>query len=129
MIESQNVLAEILVKGRIKKWIHDSGVRFAVLQELSHELHLIGLRLRKRFDPRHGRTARRLYAQSEVKLHFGCGSRILPGWINLDACHCEGISLELDLEGDLPLGDGSVRWFFTEHVLEHIDRARKGRLQ
>lgn len=125
---SQSVTEGFNVKGRIKEWIIDSGVRFSILQELRHELHLIGLRLRKRFDPRHRRTARRLYAQSEVMLHFGCGSRILPGWVNLDAYHCEGISLELDLQGDLPFGNGSVRWLFTEHVLEHIDRSVIGKV-
>lgn len=89
---------------------------------------MIGLRLRKRFDPHHRRTAGRLYAQSEVKLHFGCGGRILPGWVNLDAYHCDGISRELDLRGDLSLGDGSVRWLFIEHVLEHIDRNQIGKV-
>lgn len=116
------------MKNRIKQSLHDSGIRFESLQELRHELHLIRLRLRRRFSPAQRRRADQLRELTEQKLHFGCGSRILPGWINLDAYACDGISLELDLQGDLPLSDGSVRWIFTEHVLEHVDRRRIGRI-
>ncbi|MEE3329680.1 MAG: methyltransferase domain-containing protein [Myxococcota bacterium] len=114
------------MKNQVKKLIQDSGIRFEVLQEIRHECHLVGLRLRQRFAPSHRRTASKLREMTEVKLHFGCGSRILPGWVNLDAYPCEGISLEFDLQGELPLADNSVRWIFTEHVLEHIDRKRIG---
>jgi predicted SAM-dependent methyltransferase len=114
------------MKARIKRLIRDSGIRIEVLQDLRHELHLIGLRLKQRFGPRHRRIARELRAQRDVKLHFGCGSRILPGWVNLDAYPSAGITLDLDLQSDLPFADGAVRWIFTEHVLEHIDRSRIG---
>jgi len=112
------------MKDRIRQLIRDSGIRFEVLQEIRHELHLIGLRIRSRFGPSHRRVANRLRKEKDVKLHFGCGSRVLPGWVNLDAYHAPGISLELDLQRELPLADGSVEWIFTEHVLEHIDRKR-----
>jgi predicted SAM-dependent methyltransferase len=111
-------------KARIKKMMRDWGIRFELLQEIRHELHLVGLRLRQRFWPRQRRKARRLRELSGVNLHFGCGDRILPEWVNLDAYACDGISMELDLQGELPLSDSSVRWIFTEHVLEHIDRSR-----
>lgn len=112
------------MRDRIKRLIRESGVRFEVLQEIRHELHLIGLRLRSLFGPSHRRKSKELQRQKDIKLHFGCGSRILPGWVNLDAYHAPGISLELDLQRELPLADGSVQWIFTEHVLEHIDRKR-----
>lgn len=112
------------MKTRIKQSLHNSGIRFAPLQEMRHELHLVRLRLRQRFGPRQRQKIRQLRELSEVKLHFGCGSRVLPDWVNLDAYPCDGITMELDLQGPLPLADGSVRSIFTEHVLEHIDRSR-----
>ncbi len=115
-----------MVKNKIKKMVWDSGIRFQPLQELRHELHLVRLRLRQRLSPTQRRMTRELRALSEVRLHFGCGSRILPGWVNLDAYGSEGISMELDLQGTLPLSDGAVLCIFTEHVLEHIDRRRIG---
>lgn len=89
-------------------------------------MHLVRLRLRQRFWPAQQRRISRLRELREVKLHFGCGSRIFPDWVNLDAYPCDGMTMELDLQGQLPLSDGSVRWIFTEHVLEHIDRSRIG---
>lgn len=114
------------MKEYIKQAVRDSGIPFGLLQEIRHELHLFGLRLRQRFWPAQRQKAKRLRELTGVKLHFGCGSRILPEWVNLDAYACDGISMELDLQGKLPLSDGSVQWIFTEHVLEHIDRNRVG---
>jgi predicted SAM-dependent methyltransferase len=114
------------MRERIKQSVRDSGVRFELLQEVRHELHPIGLRLRQRYSPKQRMKASQLRDLTNVKLHFGCGSRILPGWVNLDAYPCENISMELDLQGRLPLSDASVHWIFTEHVLEHIDRSRVG---
>jgi predicted SAM-dependent methyltransferase len=57
----------------------------------------------------------------EVKLHFGCGQRILPGWVNIDGWSFPGIDLETDLRQPLPLSDESCRLIFTEHVFEHVD--------
>ncbi len=57
----------------------------------------------------------------EISLHFGCGPRILPGWVNIDGWASPGIDFTTDLRQPLPFGDGSCRLIFTEHVFEHID--------
>ena len=108
----------------IKTALMDSGIRIETLRDLRHELHLVHLRVKRHYSPNQRRKERALSQLTGVNLHFGCGRRILPDWVNLDAYATEGISLEVDLQRPLPLADGSVRWIFTEHVLEHIDRRR-----
>jgi predicted SAM-dependent methyltransferase len=108
----------------VKSKLATSGLRLETVRNLRHELHLVRLGLSRRFSPRRRRQAAALRRLDDVKVHFGCGSRILPDWVNLDAYASSEISMELDLQGPLPLSDGSVRWIFTEHVLEHIDRPR-----
>ena len=46
-------------------------------------------------------------------LHLGCGHHELPKpWQNFDR--------EIDLRERLPWGDGTVRYIFAEHVIEHL---------
>ncbi len=47
------------------------------------------------------------------KVNLGCGSNRLEGWENYD--------LELDFSQPLPFENGSVKFIFMEHALEHID--------
>ena len=68
------------------------------------------------------RRLRRLAgAQSSVRLHLGCGPRLLPGWINIDI----GIRADvtLDLRKKIPLPDESVDYVFTEDFIEHLPYA------
>jgi len=54
------------------------------------------------------------------KLHFGSGARRLDGWANLDI---NGLgSLVWDLRKPLPLAKAQVRFVYTEHFIEHIER-------
>ncbi len=46
-------------------------------------------------------------------IQLGCGSNILPGWVNLDIEQC-------DITEPLPWEDGSVDAYFLEHVIEHV---------
>jgi predicted SAM-dependent methyltransferase len=52
------------------------------------------------------------------KLHLGCGDNRFPGWLNV------GIPGDVrhDLTKPLPLPNGSVRFIFSEHFIEHITR-------
>jgi predicted SAM-dependent methyltransferase len=65
------------------------------------------------------RSRLRAYAQSrELRLHIGCGDRLLAGWVNVDAV--PGVDLRQDLRRPLRLADGSCRMIFGHHVLEHL---------
>ena len=86
------------------------------------EAHLWGIRLRGRLDPHWRWRARQLRRLNDVHLHFGCGTRILHGWVNVDGRTYAGMDYVCDLRQPQPLGEGSCRLIFTEHVLEHIDR-------
>jgi predicted SAM-dependent methyltransferase len=105
------------------------GRRLAQLTYVSHQLlslarfecHLLRVRWNCRLNPRSIAKQRLLLRLDEVKLHYGCGSRIFPGWINVDAAHTAGIDLQMDLRTPLPLRSNSTRFIFAEHVLEHMD--------
>jgi SAM-dependent methyltransferase len=53
----------------------------------------------------------------ELKLHIGCGPCHLPGWVNLDI-HPAPVATNV-LWG-LPFVDGSARYVFLSHLLEHL---------
>jgi predicted SAM-dependent methyltransferase len=97
-------------------------IPFLLLQEIKIEAHLFGVRLRNRIDPQMRARAAELMRARNACLHFGCGTSILPGWINLDGWVREGVDYVCDLRARLPLADASCRLIYTEHVLEHIDR-------
>ncbi len=56
-----------------------------------------------------------------MKLHLGCGSRIEPGWKNLDMD--PPADLRHDIRLGLPFAAGSVDMIYCEHTLEHVTRA------
>ena len=68
------------------------------------------------------RSARQLQrlvaAGSPVRIHLGCGPRLLPGWINID--YILGADVLLDLRQPLPLPDASVDYVYSEDFLEHL---------
>jgi predicted SAM-dependent methyltransferase len=54
-----------------------------------------------------------------LRLHLGCGKRILPGYVNID------IGTSGDMSADirhLPFEDTSVDEIYASHVLEHFGR-------
>jgi predicted SAM-dependent methyltransferase len=101
--------------------IKDSPVPLSVFQEVRSEAHLAGVRLTRRISPRARASARALLRMNDVKLHFGCGQRILPGWVNIDGWHFPGVDFVTDLRRRLPFADATCRLIFTEHVFECID--------
>jgi predicted SAM-dependent methyltransferase len=54
-----------------------------------------------------------------TRLHLGCGTVILPGWLNVDSQPYPGVDRVLDVREGLPFED--VELIFSEHFLEHLD--------
>lgn len=111
------------MKRLLRALIERSDFDIEPLRGLRHQLHLAGLRWNNRINPVRLRQQRQLRTLRDVKLHFGSGSRIFDGWINLDAYPADGVDYLMDLRSELPFEDGSVRYIFSEHVVEHLERA------
>ena len=56
-----------------------------------------------------------------MKLHLGCGSKILVDFINIDARSCEGVVVD-DIKTLSSFGPCSVDLIYASHVLEHVSR-------
>lgn len=52
------------------------------------------------------------------RLHLGCGSTHLEGWINIDIRPHPGVDRVLDVRQGLPFAD--VAYIFAEHFIEHL---------
>ena len=64
---------------------------------------------------------RRLTDQGHpAKLQIGCGPNRLPGWFNTDSYLFTFGVHYLDATKPFPFPDGSFRFVFTEHQIEHI---------
>jgi predicted SAM-dependent methyltransferase len=58
-----------------------------------------------------------------LRLHIGCGTNPLPGWINIDRiARAPGVATTIDPTA-LPYADGSVDEVLAEHVFEHFSFA------
>lgn len=57
-----------------------------------------------------------------VKVHLGPGQKnYLDGWVNVDANMFTGkCDLWADLRNPLPFRDGTVDFFYSHHVIEHL---------
>lgn len=56
-------------------------------------------------------------AARDLKLHIGCGSHVLPGWVNLDV---HPAPLCWNVQWGLPFADGAASHVFVSHLLEHL---------
>jgi len=64
--------------------------------------------------------ARRKFAYEwNLQLNLGCGSKVKPGWLNLDLS--PWADYRLDLRRELPLPDLSCAIIYSEHFLEHLE--------
>jgi predicted SAM-dependent methyltransferase len=108
-------------KDMARSVIKAGPVPLRVVQEVRTEAHLAGVRVKRRVSPSARSKERALMQMHDIKLHFGCGPRILPGWVNIDGWSFPGMDFTTDLRQRLPLNDESCRLIFTEHVIEHID--------
>ncbi|MBI5220971.1 MAG: methyltransferase domain-containing protein [Candidatus Liptonbacteria bacterium] len=53
-----------------------------------------------------------------VRLHLGCGERLLPGWLNADIYHGD---IYLDITKSLPFPAASVDRAYSHHLIEHVE--------
>jgi predicted SAM-dependent methyltransferase len=56
-----------------------------------------------------------------MKIHLGCGSNYIAGWVNIDL-DSSSADVKADLRSPLHYADSSVDLIFNEHFLEHITR-------
>ncbi len=84
------------------------------------ELELFLVRLSWRFLPRNRATLKRIRQQEDVRLNFGCGDSPFAEWINVDGLFNRHADLVIDLRRPLPMGPGSTRFIFSEHMIEHL---------
>ena len=61
----------------------------------------------------------------ERKLHLGCGTNLLTGWLNtdLDPHRSARTTMHLDATRRFPFKDGTFDYVFSEHMIEHISYA------
>ena len=53
-------------------------------------------------------------------LHLGCGTKYLPGFVNIDGNLFNKIDLWLDVRNGLPFSSGSVDSIYSTHMFEHF---------
>lgn len=64
-------------------------------------------------------------ADNPIRLHLGCGTKVLPGWINVDrVATAPEVRTDISLTA-LPFPDGSVDEILAEHVFEHLTFAEE----
>jgi len=60
-----------------------------------------------------------------TRLHIGCGTNPLPGWINIDReARADGVVTDVN-PAALPYADASVDEVLSEHVFEHFGAAEE----
>lgn len=59
--------------------------------------------------------------QQPLKLHLGCGSKYIPGFIHVDVIDDDHIQLQSSV-CELPYPDNAVDLIYAAHVLEHFGR-------
>jgi predicted SAM-dependent methyltransferase len=59
-------------------------------------------------------------ANGSRHLHLGCGTKYLPGFVNIDGNFLNRIDLWLDVRNGLPFGANSVDSIYSTHMFEHF---------
>lgn len=78
--------------------------------------------------PKYKKKLEEIKQQSVIKLHLGCGKRIMKGWVNTDLAYTNGVDLQLNFMAPLPFDTESVDMIYSEHVLEHFHRKDAARI-
>lgn len=66
---------------------------------------------------------RYLAIHPEPKLHLGCGSRLVEGWLNADKFDPRA-DIYLDVYRRLPFTGNALRAIYMEHLIEHVNTER-----
>ena len=59
-------------------------------------------------------------AKSPCHLHLGCGTKYLPGFLNIDGNLFNKIDVWLDVRNGLPFRSDSVESIYSTHMFEHF---------
>jgi len=59
----------------------------------------------------------------ELKLQLGCGTNLLPDWLNTDAMPSPLVDY-LDCTRRFPFSDNAFAAVFCEHMIEHMEKAQ-----
>lgn len=70
----------------------------------------------------------RIRCRGFERAHLGCGAHVLAGWANIDLTPGTAGVWRWDLRRGVPFADQSLRFVFTEHMIEHVPRVDAGRL-
>ena len=60
--------------------------------------------------------------EAGTKLHIGCGSVIMPGWVNVDVRKIPGVDIIDDVTELSCIPDDSCDIIYACHILEHVSR-------
>jgi len=105
----------------IKKWFkynHPEWVFIYHLVRLEIQLSLLDVKIF--FSPRQRKLSKYYQSRSNIKLHIACGKNIKKGWLNVDLG--PSADFQFNLRRKFPLKSSSVKYIFTEHFLDHLQR-------
>jgi predicted SAM-dependent methyltransferase len=103
-----------------KRIVAKTFIPLLLFQWIRIENHLLWVRWNNRLNPYKIWKRFHLKRIKNLKLHWACGTKILPDWINIDGWSKHGIDYVMDLRCKLPFEDNSVNYVFMEHALEHF---------
>jgi predicted SAM-dependent methyltransferase len=57
-----------------------------------------------------------------MKLHLGCGPRVIPGWVHVDVADYPHVQLRHEVDALPMISEGTIEVVYACHVLEHFLR-------
>lgn len=103
------------LKSQVGRFLRRTGLYNPFQDTLRFFLHVYGFATN-----RHQRVWGRYKSENTVrKLHLGCGSNYLKGWLNTDL-YPDTKRIPLNATTRFPFDDSSFDFVFSEHMIEHI---------